>query len=53
MTAGEHVPGRAAGIRSVYPAQAWYIMINGHRLRQLRRDHGLTRAELASKAGIA
>jgi len=53
VTTDRHVPGQAARLRSKNPAQAWYIVINGHQLRQLRRDHGLTRAELAGKAGIS
>ena len=51
--AGQHVSGRAAEVRSAHPAHSWYIVIDGHQLRQLRRDHGLTQAELASKAGIS
>lgn len=52
MTPGQHTPTRSAGIRSKNPPRSWFVTVNGHRLRQLRRDHGLTQAELAVKAGI-
>jgi serine/threonine-protein kinase RsbW len=35
------------------PAQRWVTLLNGHRLRRLRRHHGLTQAELAAKAGLS
>jgi anti-sigma regulatory factor (Ser/Thr protein kinase)/DNA-binding Xre family transcriptional regulator len=35
------------------PGHPWIICIDGHRLGNLRRQHQLTRAELASKAGIS
>ena len=37
------------------PAHAsgrWFAVVDGARLRQLRRQHGLSPAELAGKAGI-
>ncbi len=37
------------------PAHAsgrWFTVVNGTRVRQLRRQHGLSPAELAGKAGI-
>lgn len=34
------------------PPDRWFTVLDGTRLRQLRRQHGLTRAELASRAGI-
>jgi DNA-binding XRE family transcriptional regulator len=37
------------------PAQAssrWFAVVDGLRVRQLRRQHGLSAAELAGKAGI-
>lgn len=34
-------------------AQRWVTALDGQRLRQLRRDHGLTQAELAAKAGVS
>ncbi|MGI8449512.1 MAG: helix-turn-helix domain-containing protein [Streptosporangiaceae bacterium] len=35
------------------PAQRWIALLDGHRLRQLRRQHGLSRDQLAAKAGIS
>lgn len=35
------------------PAQRWVTLLDGHRLRRLRRHHGLTQAELAVKAGLS
>ena len=37
-------PARKAG--------RWFAVVDGARLRQLRRQHGLSPAELAGKAGI-
>jgi DNA-binding XRE family transcriptional regulator len=34
-------------------SQSWTMLIDGHRLRQLRRLHRLSRLELAVKAGIS
>jgi anti-sigma regulatory factor (Ser/Thr protein kinase)/DNA-binding XRE family transcriptional regulator len=34
-------------------AWPWITVIDGHRLRQLRREHHLSRSELAVKAGIS
>jgi len=31
----------------------WFAVVDGPRLRQLRRQHGLSQAELAGKAGIS
>lgn len=53
MTSGQHNPTRPAGTRSKNPPRSWFVTVNGHRLRQLRRDRGLTRAELAGQAGIS
>lgn len=30
----------------------WFVVVDGRRVRQLRRQHGLSPAELAGKAGI-
>ena len=35
------------------PAQRWTTTLDGRRLRQLRRQHGLTQARLAGQAGIS
>jgi transcriptional regulator with XRE-family HTH domain len=37
-------PSRASG--------RWFAVVDGARLRQLRRQHGLSAAELAGKAGV-
>ncbi|HUY45524.1 MAG TPA: ATP-binding protein [Streptosporangiaceae bacterium] len=36
-----------------FELRCWTTAINGHRLRHLRRQHGLTQAELAAKAGMS
>ena len=33
-------------------ADRWFAVLDGVRLRQLRRKHGLSAAELAGKAGV-
>ena len=33
-------------------AERWFTVVDGVRLRQLRRQHGLSPAELAGKAGV-
>jgi transcriptional regulator with XRE-family HTH domain len=33
-------------------ASRWFAIVDGSRVRQLRRQHGLSPAELAGKAGI-
>jgi DNA-binding XRE family transcriptional regulator len=38
---------------STGPATPWTTAINGQRLRQLRRHHGLSREELAGRAGLS
>jgi transcriptional regulator with XRE-family HTH domain len=35
------------------PASAWTTVLDGQRLRQLRREQGLSRQELAARAGIS
>jgi DNA-binding XRE family transcriptional regulator len=35
------------------PAQRWITLLDGQHLRQLRRRHQLTQAELAAKAGVS
>jgi transcriptional regulator with XRE-family HTH domain len=34
-------------------SQRWVTVLNGTRLRQLRRQHGLSQKQLAAKAGIS
>lgn len=36
-----------------HPGHPWITRVDGHRLAHLRRQHQLTRAELASKAGVS
>jgi DNA-binding XRE family transcriptional regulator len=50
----DHDPAAAPGAGS--PARAadrWFTVLDGVRLRQLRRQHGLSAAELAGKAGVS
>jgi DNA-binding XRE family transcriptional regulator len=35
------------------PARRWFVVVDGRRLRQLRRQHGLSQAVLAGRAGIS
>jgi hypothetical protein len=42
-----------ASAGSTSPATAWTTAINGQRLRQLRRQHGLSREQLAGRAGLS
>jgi transcriptional regulator with XRE-family HTH domain len=35
------------------PARSWIVMLDGQRLRQLRRQHGLSQEKLAHLAGIS
>ena len=35
------------------PAHRWNTALDGQRLRQLRRQHGLSQEQLAAKAGIS
>jgi transcriptional regulator with XRE-family HTH domain len=46
VTGGDHVtqPGRA---------QRWTTVLNGTRLRELRRRHGLSQEKLADRAGVS
>ena len=35
------------------PGQRWTALLDGHRLRQARRQHHLSQEQLAAKAGIS
>jgi len=35
-----------------HPSGRWFAVVDGARVRQLRREHGLSPAQLAGKAGI-
>lgn len=45
MTHAVALSGSAAG--------RWTTVLDGHRLRQLRRQHGLSQEKLADRAGIS
>lgn len=34
------------------PAERWFTVLDGTRLRQLRRQHGMSAGELAGQAGV-
>jgi DNA-binding XRE family transcriptional regulator len=36
-----------------HPPQRWLTVVDGHRLRHLRRQHGLSQEQLAIVAGIS
>ena len=35
------------------PGQRWFTVLDGHRMRRLRRQRGLSRKQLAARAGIS
>lgn len=35
------------------PARSWTTVVDGERLRELRREHGLSQEELAGRAGLS
>lgn len=35
------------------PGRRWFTLMDGHRLRRLRRQHGLSQEQLAAQAGIS
>jgi transcriptional regulator with XRE-family HTH domain len=35
-----------------HPGRRWFTVLDGHRLRELRRQHGLSQERLATHAGI-
>ncbi|MDX6335818.1 MAG: Helix-turn-helix domain [Streptosporangiaceae bacterium] len=35
------------------PGRRWFTVLDGHRLRQLRHQHGLSQEQLAAAAGIS
>jgi transcriptional regulator with XRE-family HTH domain len=35
------------------PGQRWFTVLDGHGLRRLRRQHGLSQEQLADRAGIS
>jgi transcriptional regulator with XRE-family HTH domain len=36
-----------------HPGRRWFTALDGHGLRHLRRQHGLSREQLADQAGIS
>ena len=53
MTAGQPTIGGQGGADSVPAPRSWTTTVDGTRLRQARREHGLSQAELAGAAGIS
>jgi DNA-binding XRE family transcriptional regulator len=50
-TGGQQPPQLSAG--SAGPAGPWTTVLDGERLRQLRRQHGLSQERLADRAGVS
>jgi DNA-binding XRE family transcriptional regulator len=50
-TEGQQPPQLSAG--SAGPARPWTTVLDGERLRQLRRQHGLSQEKLADRAGVS
>ena len=42
-----------ATTRTSRPGQRWFTVLDGHRLRRLRGQRGLSREQLADRAGIS
>jgi transcriptional regulator with XRE-family HTH domain len=40
-------------IQTSHPGQRWFTVLDGRRLRHLRRQHGLSREQFADRAGIS
>ena len=53
MTAGQPTIRRQGSTGSVPAARSWTTAVDGTGLRQARREHGLSQAELAGTAGIS
>ena len=53
MSTGKHTADPPESAPRRHPAHSWTTMIDGRRLRQLRRRHGLSQDDLATKAGIS
>lgn len=45
--------GSRRTLGTTQPVQSWTTRIDGQRLRQLRRQHNLSQADLAHQAGIS
>ena len=46
-------PGKPQPTLIAHPSQRWLTVLDGHRLRQLRRQRGLSQEQLATRAGIS
>lgn len=46
-------PGKPQPTPIAHPSQRWLTVVDGDRLRQLRRQHHLTQEQLAANAGIS
>ncbi|HUY44891.1 MAG TPA: helix-turn-helix transcriptional regulator [Streptosporangiaceae bacterium] len=53
MTAGQPTSRGQGDAGSVPAPRSWTTAVDGARLRQARREHALSRAELAGAAGIS
>jgi DNA-binding XRE family transcriptional regulator len=53
MTAGQPTVRGQSSTGSVPAPRSWTTAVDGTRLRQARREHGLSQAELAGTAGIS
>jgi DNA-binding XRE family transcriptional regulator len=53
MTAGQPIIRGQGSAVSVPAPRSWTTTVDGTRLRQARREHALSRAELAGTAGIS
>jgi transcriptional regulator with XRE-family HTH domain len=46
-------PGKPQPTPIAHPSQRWLTVLDGHRLRHLRRQRGLSQEQLAANAGIS
>jgi DNA-binding XRE family transcriptional regulator len=53
VNADQHVDWAPAGTQCAKPTPPHTFILDGHLLRQLRHQHGLSQAELADQAGIS
>jgi DNA-binding transcriptional regulator YiaG len=53
MTAAQHIDQPRPGTEHANPTPPHTFILDGHLLRQLRRQRGLSQAELADQAGIS
>ena len=51
MTTGQDIAGPQPAAAIIRPAQPQTFILDGERLRQLRRQRGLSQKELAGQAG--